>query len=58
MATCHMCPDGSRHVADDDVIEHLRVLHPDQYELLERWLDGAVVIYDTTLEPGDFGGEH
>lgn len=57
MATCHVCPAGDQHVPDEGIAEHLRVVHPDLYgDGPERWPDGQVVVHDTTLEPGDFGG--
>ncbi|HEY3259622.1 MAG TPA: hypothetical protein VGJ95_05025 [Pseudonocardiaceae bacterium] len=57
MATCHVCPPGCQNVPDDDMLDHLRVIHPDLYgDGPERWPDGRVVIVDMTLEPDDFGG--
>lgn len=50
---CHMCPDV---MPVAEAIDHLRVMHPDQYgDGPERWPDGQPVLYDTTLEPRDFG---
>lgn len=38
-----------------EVLEHLRLFHPDEYgDGPEMWPDGTVVIYDATLEPHDF----
>jgi hypothetical protein len=55
MATCHVCPPGDQNVPDDDMLDHLRVMHPDLWgDGPERWPDGSVVVYDTTLEPGEF----
>lgn len=35
--------------------DHLRVMHPDEYgDGPERWPDGSLVVYDDTLEPGEF----
>lgn len=35
--------------------DHLRVIHPEEYgDGPERWPDDSIVIYDDTLEPGDF----
>ena len=57
MATCHVCPPGDQQVPDEEMDDHLRVVHPELYgDGPERWPDGRVVVYDTTLEPGDFGG--
>lgn len=38
----------------ESVVDHMRVMHPDDFEPPERWPDGALVIHDTTIEPGDF----
>lgn len=54
---CNLC-DAEE--PDDDtgipkMLDHLRVMHPEQYgDGPERWPDGSIVVYDTTLEPGDF----
>jgi hypothetical protein len=61
MATCNLC--GQQMFTDcatmaEEIVkmdDHLRVMHPDVYgDGPERWPDGAIVIEDTTLEPGDF----
>jgi hypothetical protein len=40
------------------ILDHLRVIHPDVWgDGPTRWPDGRIVVYDTTLTPGDFGGE-
>jgi hypothetical protein len=55
MATCHVCPPDAEKVADEEMVNHLRLLHPELYgDGPERWPDGSVVVYDQTLEPGDF----
>lgn len=52
MATCGLCPEE---VPDEDVLDHLRVMHPDQYgDGPDQWPNGDVVIVDTTLTPEDF----
>lgn len=52
-ARCELCKEM---FATTDILEHLRLLHPDAYgDGPEQWPDGTVVIYDTTLEPDDFG---
>ncbi|HKY57617.1 MAG TPA: hypothetical protein VJL80_06235 [Aeromicrobium sp.] len=35
-------------------IDHIRVMHPDQYEEPERWPDGGLVIHDDTLTAEEF----
>jgi len=58
MATCFVCPPGDQDIPDVEMLDHLRVIHPDVYgDGPERWCDGRIVVHDTTLEPGDFGGE-
>ncbi|MFF0823040.1 hypothetical protein ACFYUR_21985 [Micromonospora haikouensis] len=55
MATCHLCPPDDNTVDDRDILDHLRVIHPDQYgEGPQRWPDGQPVIVDTTLDPADW----
>lgn len=55
MGTCRLCPPGDDRVADEDLLEHLRVTHPTRYgDGPERWPDGEPVVTDETLEPGDF----
>lgn len=53
------CELGCGEIEFDDieaVTDHLRVLHPDAYgDGPERWPDGTLVVYDQTLEPGEFG---
>lgn len=52
MANCHLCADE---VPDVELLHHLRVIHPEQAEEFERWLDGEFLVVDKTLEPEDFG---
>jgi hypothetical protein len=53
--TCHLCPEGDNVVDDHAVLDHLRVVHPDQYgDGPTRWPDGQHVIVDATLDSGDF----
>jgi hypothetical protein len=52
MGVCDLCHEP---VEDDHLLEHLRLLHPDDYEDgPERWPDGDIVVHDQTLEPKDF----
>jgi hypothetical protein len=44
-------------MADAEMLDHLRVVHPDVWgDGPQRWPDGRIVVYDATLEPGDFAG--
>jgi len=38
----------------DTLLDHIRLMHPDDYEELAVWPDGSPVIIDNTLEPEDF----
>lgn len=60
---CHLCHESIEAVVDplEDVVEHLRVAHPDDYgDGFERWSDGSLVIHadesamsvETMLEMG------
>lgn len=52
MITCHLC--GSGCVDMDEVLDHIRDDHPEDWEPLERWPDGSLVVVDNTLTPDDF----
>lgn len=45
MATCNLCPQGSRDVPDEEMAEHLRTSHP------EAGSDGSTIVQDASLEP-------
>lgn len=52
MAWCELCKTK---VPDPEILDHVRLLHPDEYgDGPETWPDGSLVIIDTTLEPEDF----
>lgn len=51
---CELCLAA---VPTDRLLTHLRMLHPDAYEPVETWPDGAPVVVDTTLTPTDFRNE-
>lgn len=53
MMTCNLC--GEKIESFGMSLDHLRDVHGIDEEI-ERWPDGEIVIHDTTLEPGDFGG--
>jgi hypothetical protein len=54
MGHCLRCDEP---VPDDQLLDHLRVLHPDDYgDGPLRWPDGALVVVDLTdLEDPDGG---
>lgn len=62
MGTCHVCPAGDpdRTVPDADMLDHLRVHHPDAYgDGPARWPDGGLVMVDMTAQtPRDIAGEN
>lgn len=50
---CLVCTEA---VPSEELLDHLRVMHPAEYgDGPQRWPDGAVVIVDTTLTPEKFG---
>lgn len=51
MGSCLIC---SEKVPDPDLVEHLRLMHPDQYEPSGEWPGGRPVRVDKTLNPADF----
>lgn len=52
------CPDEIEFQNLEEVTDHLRLLHPEHYgDGPERWPDGQIVVYDTTLDSQDFTGE-
>lgn len=61
---CGECEEWITHPAPNDNVyegieacaDHMRVLHPDLYEQMQRWPDGAPVVIDKTLEPENFDG--
>lgn len=48
--TCLLCGEPT-----PDVLEHLRLYHPD--EVVDRWPDGEPVVVDLALEPEDFDAQ-
>ncbi|MFJ1539317.1 hypothetical protein ACIODS_12310 [Micromonospora chalcea] len=60
MVTCNLCPPDDNHVHADSILDHLRLMHPDEYgDGPARWPDGGNVVVDTTIEPDDItnGGQ-
>lgn len=48
MAHCHVCETD---VPDLELLDHLRLLHPDRYgDGPETWPDGEFVVIDTTVD--------
>lgn len=54
MITCHLCPAEDNQVPDLEILDHIRVFHPEHHAELRRWPDGEPVVEDHTLEPSDF----
>ncbi len=51
MGTCNLCPDGDNDVPDPELLDHLRVMHPDASgDGPKLWPDGGLVIIDRTAE--------
>jgi hypothetical protein len=54
MGSCFLCQPTLK-LSDVEVLDHLRVVHPDVWEDgPKRWPDGRIVVFDPTLEPGEF----
>jgi hypothetical protein len=51
MIVCDLCRDR---FGDDEILDHLAVIHPDLYGEVLPWPDGEPVIIDQTLRPADF----
>ncbi len=56
-AVCTICSTELDIDSLEGVIDHLREEHSESYVEPERWPDGALVVYDETLEPEDFAEE-
>jgi hypothetical protein len=41
-------------IPDEQILEHLRLVHPETWEEIETWPDNAPVIIDRTLHPDNF----
>lgn len=49
---CHVCEQP---VPSVELLDHIRVLHPEQYgDGPQRWPDGGLVIVDDSLTPDEF----
>lgn len=54
---CELCQAGIEDGTLHGILDHLRVLHPEEYgDGPERWPDGQPVVIDETLTPDAFGG--
>jgi hypothetical protein len=51
MATCNLCPPGSRDIPDEEMAEHLRSAHPGVDRDGTHREDGSTIIHDYSLEP-------
>lgn len=54
MIVCDMCRDR---FPDDEVLDHLAVIHADLYGQVQTWPDGEPAILNTTLTPEDYTRE-
>jgi hypothetical protein len=55
MATCNLCPPGSRDVPDDEMAGHLREAHPDVDADGTAKSDESTIVSDASLGPVDAG---
>jgi hypothetical protein len=53
MATCNLCPPGSRDIPDDRMADHLRSAHPDVDTDGTRRSDGSTISGDASPAPAD-----
>jgi len=51
MATCNLCPPGSRDVPDGAMAEHLRSVHPEVDADGSSTTDDSTIIHDSSLGP-------
>lgn len=62
---CEVCEEWIEHDAPQNSVQegiiagmdHFRVMHPDIFDEIETWPDGAPVVLDKSLEPTDFNSE-
>lgn len=52
MATCNLCPPGSREVPDEAMAEHLHVVHPGVADDGTRESDDSTIVPGAPPEPG------
>jgi hypothetical protein len=45
MTTCWLCKPSAQ-IPTSEIMEHVRLLHPDQYEEYETWPDGEFVVFE------------
>ncbi|HEY0000266.1 MAG TPA: hypothetical protein VGB74_07415 [Actinoplanes sp.] len=55
MATCNLCPPGSRDVPDDEMAEHLRAAHPQVAEDGTLRSDDSTIVQDAAPGPATEG---
>lgn len=51
MATCNLCPPGSRDVPDGEMAGHLRATHPEVDSDGTGKGDGSTIVGDVSLAP-------
>jgi hypothetical protein len=44
---CHLCDEP---VAGEEILNHLRLVHPDTYDRIPRWPDGSLAIAVTPAD--------
>ena len=52
MATCNLCPPGSREVPDEEMTGHLHTAHPGVADDGTRQSDDSTIVPGTPLGPG------
>jgi hypothetical protein len=51
MATCNLCPPGSREVPDEEMAAHLHTTHPEVDTDGTHRTDDSTILRDASLEP-------
>lgn len=58
---CNLCAeDMPSPYGPQEILDHIRNVHPEHYEEPERWPDGGIVVYEGDIDASAaelFGGE-
>lgn len=55
MSRCHRCDEGF--TSPGAILHHIRLIHPELWESIERWPDGSIVWHDPNPAPEEITGE-
>lgn len=48
---CHLCREELESGDLEEVVDHVRTMHPERFEEPERWPDGGLVIHESDPDP-------